>query len=113
LKDVFHDPGFAVQGATRRDQAWISATQETGIRVLGWARPKGTASGTKPPPKAQKQPPERPSKQGGVEVLPPMPRPAVGHPAATPAPSAKPPHKPTLSEQVHDLNQRLKAMEGK
>ena len=37
---VFHDPGFAVMGKTRKDQVWISETQETGIRVLGWKRPK-------------------------------------------------------------------------
>src|SRR5665811_33371 len=43
LKAVFHDPGFAVQGKTRQDQVWVSSTQETGIRVLGWARPKGVA----------------------------------------------------------------------
>ena len=36
---VFHDPGFAVQGKTHRDQVWISETQETGIQVLGWKRP--------------------------------------------------------------------------
>lgn len=37
---VFHDPGFAVKGKTRKDQTWISETQETGIQVLGWKRPK-------------------------------------------------------------------------
>lgn len=40
LDKVFHDPGFAVQGKTRQDQAWISETQEAGIQVLGWKRPK-------------------------------------------------------------------------
>jgi len=39
LKEVFHDPGFIVQGKTRKDQQWISETQETGINVLGWKRP--------------------------------------------------------------------------
>ena len=39
LSEVFRDPGFAVQGKTRKDQRWISETQETGIRVLGWKRP--------------------------------------------------------------------------
>ena len=37
---VFTDPGFAVRGATRVDQRWISGTQETGIRVCGWKRPQ-------------------------------------------------------------------------
>lgn len=36
---VFTDPGFAVRGATRKDQAWISITQETGIQVCDWKRP--------------------------------------------------------------------------
>lgn len=39
LSEVFHDPGFAVQGKTQKDQRWISETQEAGIRVLGWSRP--------------------------------------------------------------------------
>ncbi len=40
LNKVFRDPGFAVKGKTRRDQEWISETQEAGIRVLGWKRPR-------------------------------------------------------------------------
>lgn len=37
---VFHDPGFAVQGKTSRDQRWISGAQEAGIASCGWKRPK-------------------------------------------------------------------------
>lgn len=37
---VFKDPKFAVQGKRRQDQKWISGTQETGIKVCGWDRPK-------------------------------------------------------------------------
>ena len=40
FKKVFTDPGFAVQGKRPKDQRWISKTQETGIRVLGWKRPR-------------------------------------------------------------------------
>lgn len=43
LKEIFRDPGFAVQGATRKDQAWISEIQEGGIQVLGWKRPPARA----------------------------------------------------------------------
>lgn len=37
---VFHDPGFAVQGKRLQDRRWIGATQETGIEVCDWKRPK-------------------------------------------------------------------------
>ncbi len=37
---VFHDPGFAVRGKRLRDSQWIGRTQETGIQVCGWRRPK-------------------------------------------------------------------------
>lgn len=36
---IFQDPGFAVMGATPRDQRWVSRTQETGIRSCAWERP--------------------------------------------------------------------------
>ena len=37
---VFTDPGFAVQGKRLTDKQWIGKTQEQGIQVCGWARPK-------------------------------------------------------------------------
>lgn len=37
---VFHDPGFAVRGARLKDAQWIGRTQETGIRVCKWTRPR-------------------------------------------------------------------------
>jgi len=37
---VFTDPGFAVQGKRLKDKQWIGKTQEQGIQVCGWARPK-------------------------------------------------------------------------
>jgi hypothetical protein len=37
---VFHDPGFAVRGKTLKDNQWIGRTQETGIEVCGWKRPR-------------------------------------------------------------------------
>jgi hypothetical protein len=37
---VFNDPGFAVQGARLKDKQWIGSTQEKGIDVCGWKRPK-------------------------------------------------------------------------
>jgi hypothetical protein len=37
---VFDDPGFAVQGARLKDKQWIGATQEKGIDVCGWKRPR-------------------------------------------------------------------------
>lgn len=37
---VFHDPGFAVRGKRLRDAQWIGRTQETGIQVCGWTRPR-------------------------------------------------------------------------
>lgn len=37
---VFTDPGFAVQGKRLKDKRWIGATQEKGIAVCGWQRPK-------------------------------------------------------------------------
>ncbi|MBI1202527.1 MAG: hypothetical protein GC182_08455 [Rhodopseudomonas sp.] len=39
---IFKDPGFAVQGERLKDKQWIGATQEKGISVCGWQRPKGT-----------------------------------------------------------------------
>ena len=36
---IFDDPGFEVKGETRKDQRWISGTQETGIAHCGWKRP--------------------------------------------------------------------------
>ena len=37
---AFHDPGFAVQGKRLQDKQWIGKTQETGIEVCGWKRPR-------------------------------------------------------------------------
>jgi len=37
---VFSDPGFAVQGKRLKDKQWIGKTQEQGITVCGWKRPK-------------------------------------------------------------------------
>ena len=37
---VFHDPGFAVRGKRLKDAQWIGRTQETGIHVCGWKRPR-------------------------------------------------------------------------
>jgi hypothetical protein len=37
---VFSDPGFAVQGKRLKDKQWIGKTQEQGIAVCGWQRPK-------------------------------------------------------------------------
>lgn len=37
---VFSDPGFAVQGKRLKDKQWIGKTQEAGITVCGWGRPK-------------------------------------------------------------------------
>ena len=42
---VFRDPGFEVKGATRRDQKWISGTQEKGIKICGWPRPAAETKG--------------------------------------------------------------------
>lgn len=38
---VFTDPGFAVQGKRLKDKQWIGKTQEKGIQVCQWARPRG------------------------------------------------------------------------
>ncbi len=37
---VFSDPGFAVQGKRLKDKQWIGKTQEVGISVCHWRRPK-------------------------------------------------------------------------
>jgi hypothetical protein len=37
---VFNDPGFAVRGQRIQDKRWIGATQEKGIEVCGWKRPR-------------------------------------------------------------------------
>ncbi len=37
---VFHDPGFAVRGKRVQDSQWIGRTQETGIQVCNWKRPR-------------------------------------------------------------------------
>jgi hypothetical protein len=37
---VFKDPGFAVQGKRLKDKQWIGRTQEVGIDVCGWKRPR-------------------------------------------------------------------------
>jgi len=108
LSQVFHDPGFAVQGKTRKDQVWISSTQETGIRVLGWARPKGVAGQRVTLAKTARKPVDS-------HIL--LPTPRVVHPAANkdavgvtpPAPA----HKPTLAERIRAMNERLRKLEGR
>lgn len=37
---VFADPGFAVRGKRLKDSRWIGSTQEKGIEVCGWKRPR-------------------------------------------------------------------------
>ena len=37
---IFDDPGFAVRGKRLKDNQWIGKTQEAGIEVCGWHRPK-------------------------------------------------------------------------
>jgi hypothetical protein len=37
---VFDDPGFAVQGKHLSDSRWIGRTQEKGIQVCHWKRPR-------------------------------------------------------------------------
>lgn len=37
---IFNDPGFAVKGKRLKDSRWIGKTQEVGIDVCGWKRPK-------------------------------------------------------------------------
>lgn len=37
---AFKDPGFAVQGKRLKDKQWIGKTQEQGIAICGWQRPK-------------------------------------------------------------------------
>jgi hypothetical protein len=36
---IFTDPGFIVRGKTKRDQSWVTETQEVGIESCGWKRP--------------------------------------------------------------------------
>lgn len=58
---IFHDPGFPVRGSRDKDQRWVTRTQETGISVCGWARPKPeaevptVAETAAPPPPPKKQ----------------------------------------------------------
>lgn len=37
---IFHDPGFAVRGRRLTDSQWIGRTQEAGIEICGWKRPR-------------------------------------------------------------------------
>jgi hypothetical protein len=37
---VFEQPNHPVKGKTKRDQAWIDDTVESGIAACGWNRPK-------------------------------------------------------------------------
>jgi hypothetical protein len=39
---AFKDPKFAVQGKRLKDKRWIGTTQETGIQVCGWQRPRSS-----------------------------------------------------------------------
>ena len=107
LKAVFHDPGFAVQGRTRNDQVWISATQETGIRVLGWARPKGVAGKKVALAKTRRATP--------VVVLP-RSKPMILAPNA-PAVVTVVPKEPTTTQSLRDrirvLNEKVRRLEGK
>lgn len=48
---VFSDPGFAVRGKRLKDDQWIGATQEKGIQVCGWTRPKLHPAVTRQPDK--------------------------------------------------------------
>lgn len=41
---VFTDPGFAVQGKRLQDKQWIGSTQEKGITVCKWKRPRATVA---------------------------------------------------------------------
>ncbi len=111
LKAVFHDPGFAVQGKTRTDQVWISATQETGIRVLGWARPKGVAGKKVVLVKTHKA-----IQTSHKVVILPKARPTILTPA-TPAVVTVVPKKPvttqSLRERIRALNEKVRRLEGK
>lgn len=110
LKAVFHDPGFAVQGKTRKDQVWVSSTQETGIRVLGWARPKGVAGKkvvlvkSSRPAQAVKLPQARPS----TDILPPTPR-----SEASPVAPAKRTTMQKLQDRIDALNEKVRKLEGR
>lgn len=75
---VFKDPGFSVHGATRRDQIWISSTQEAGIRACGWKRPPARAKVLKEKTVKNRQP---------VHVTVPAAQPNVNEP---PEPDVKP-----------------------
>jgi hypothetical protein len=113
LEQVFHDPGFAVQGKTRKDQVWISSTQETGIRVLGWARPKGVA-GVKVV-KAKIRHAAKPTRQ----ILLPTPKPTTEKENGTVPAVESPPVEPkkTILQRLKDenksLNERVRKLEGR
>ena len=109
LSQVFHDPGFAVQGKTRRDQIWVSQTQETGIRVLGWKRPQHV---TTPAHKTtiHKAPVIHKTKptvtQEPVEKVSPTP-------VETTAPQQNPSRVQRLKDEIKVLNQKVRTLEGK
>jgi hypothetical protein len=128
LESVFHDPGFIVQGKTRQDQEWISETQETGIRVLGWARPKGVAKQKVVLAKTRRSVPvvAKPvTLQPKGHILLPVPR--VESPTnegesdvSSPAPEvvpAQPVRKKSINERLQDeiraLNEKVKKLEGR
>lgn len=71
---VFNDPGFAVRGKHLKDDQWIGTTQEKGIEVCGWKRPK-----FRPTVAAARQPPK-------PALLPSAPPPTASEQQSTPAP---------------------------
>lgn len=103
---VFVDPGFAVRGATNKDQTWISETQEAGIRVCGWKRPEK--------PKAPKRHFFR------KKVAAPPPAPVRYEPPPQPTPFDQPqtqtpdaPKSGGINQKIKDLNLHLKKLEGR
>lgn len=110
-----------ILGRTRLDQRWIDETTVVEVASFGMARPKPRAACQQqasrlparaaPPPPAGSRPGaaptphEAPRPSGGGDLGAPGPAP---HPAAAPKPRAK-----TLGEQVHDLNEKVKRLEGK
>lgn len=140
LKGIFTDPGFEVRGETRQDQIWISKTQETGIRVLGWKRPPHRAMllnrkpvaaaaalprSTAAPARARMIRPQpapivrAPSSHGGIAL--PSPHPAAPvevtpaipeHPVVT-LPAKKPSRLQKLRDELDAAKARIRRLEGR